>query len=340
MLTLDLNLSSRPFKNDTLPWVGLGLAVVALTLLTIWNVRTYRQNSKWVADLQQQYSATRDELDLFDLRERGAQKGIEDYDLPALQLRADKANEVILWKAFSWTRLFNLLQEVLPNDVQMISIRPIFRPQGADQGRDDKLGGRVPVSVEGVSKTLKAFFAFERALLAHHNFDRVEPEGHTLSRTGALAFELKFLYAPGVVPAREEPAPEPESETDTKVADAGAAGPPREPAGEQAAGTGVVVESPAVANTGTALQAPAAPGAEDDTAAEGAEPRVAEGAAAIDTTPGATLDAEPKVKESAAAGATNPPATAGAQPKRPKPPGSGRRGKRRKTADDEKGGGQ
>jgi hypothetical protein len=46
-----------------------------------------------------------------------------------LTIGADKANEVIGWKSFSWTRLFNLLEEVLPHEVQMVSIRPVFRPE-------------------------------------------------------------------------------------------------------------------------------------------------------------------------------------------------------------------
>jgi len=303
MLTLDLNLASRPFKNDTLPWVGLGLAIVALTLLTIWNVRTYRQNSTWVADLKEQYSTTRAELEQFDRRERGAQREIEGYDLEALHVRADKANEVILWNAFSWTRLFNLLQEVLPDDVQMISIRPIFRPQGADKKRDDVLAGRVPVAVEGVAKTLRGFLAFERALLAHPNFDHVEPEGHTLSRTGSLAFELSFLYDPGVV-SLPPPAPEPPAEeAETAAAEEDPAGDafPDEAALDTANETGAVQPE---------MLPEAQPEAQPETQPETQPPAVA------------------------ADGGTN--TGAENEPKRPRPPNSRRRNSRRDAADDAK----
>ena len=316
MLTLDLNLSSRPFKNDTLPWVGLGLAVVVLLLLTIWNVRTYRQNTSWVTDLKQQYSTTREELGQFDRRERGAQRDIGGYDLGGLQVRADKANEVILWKAFSWTRLFNLLQEVVPNDVQMISIRPIFRPKGSDRSRDAELAGRVPVSVEGVAKSLSAFLDFEVALIRHPNFERVEPEGHTQSRTGSLAFELKFLYdydpTHGQAP---EPLPEPEA-VEAAVVERAAS---EAATGDQTKPIDDGAEPPGDAIPEARPQAPASSVAEGD----GAEP-----------------EADAQTVDGANAGTTTPVLGEGGEPKRPKPPGTRRRSKRRDTDGGEQEGGR
>jgi len=223
MQPLDLNLATRPFKNDTLPWVGLITAVVGLTVLTVWNIRTYRSNAHLSKDLSRQYAATREEMSEFDGRERVAQRNIEGFNLDALTVRADKANEVIRWKAFSWTQLFNLLQEVLPNDVQMVSIRPVFRPQAGsrrDESRPEQ--GRVPVSVEGTSKTLDAFFELERALLAHPNFENVDPEGHTQDRSRSVSFQLKFMYDPNpVIKVVEEVAPVEGDPADAGEAQAG-----------------------------------------------------------------------------------------------------------------------
>jgi hypothetical protein len=52
MQALELNLASRPFKNNTLPWVGLSLALALLVGVTVWNVRSYqrhtpRSSSSW-----------------------------------------------------------------------------------------------------------------------------------------------------------------------------------------------------------------------------------------------------------------------------------------------------
>jgi hypothetical protein len=320
MQPLDLNLATRPFKNNTLPWVAVGTAITALVAITVWNISTYRTHSMLVEDLKVVYSEAREELDQFERRERGAQRQIENYDVEVLTVRADKANEVIGWKAFSWTQLFNLLQEVLPNDVQMVSIRPVFRPQtpqrqrGANWDDDD---GLIPVAVEGAAKNLEAFFALERALLAHPHFDRVDPEGHNQARDGSVAFQLNFLYDPSPLQDPEEaPSEEP---AEVEMAQAGAA----EPGDENAP----------VAMDGDAEDAPspAQVGAEDVAVDE----EVADDAAALDATAAMTASPVGTERGASALGTTarGAPETApdpeAAEDKPGPTPPAGRKGKRR-----------
>ena len=131
------------------------------------------------------------------------------YDIEALAIRAQKANEVIRWKAFSWTLLFNRLEDVQPWDVQMASIHPTFRPQGdvVNARQLDQVSG-VPVAVEGTAKDLKAFLDLERGLIRSPYFTRVEPERTDRdSQTRETVFRLRFIYDPDV-PAGPPPKPE------------------------------------------------------------------------------------------------------------------------------------
>jgi hypothetical protein len=206
MLTpLDLNLATRPFRNNTLPWAAVLVGAIALVTLTWWNVSTYM-------DYGDRLDRLRDDLRNFDARmaaleqrDLRATRGINEHDLEFLTVQTVKANSVIELKAFSWTRLFNQLEEVLPYDVRMTSILPVFRigqrPAATDEPDDDG----VPVTVEGVAKTLNDFYDLQRNLLSDPRFDRVEPDRHLPGDTGDVVFKLRFRYYPD---APGEPAPE------------------------------------------------------------------------------------------------------------------------------------
>jgi len=197
MQALDLNLATRPFRNNTLLWIGYCLAVVLLGAFTTWNVLTYREYKTNLRELRADIDSFGVEEQQLEVRERRAQTGVEKFDLVSLEVRAAKANEVIEWKAFSWTRLFNRLTEIMPYDVKLVEIRPIFqlgRVERSD-GFDVRAEGAVPVLVEGVGKNFDAVFAFQNVLLESRYFGRVEPS--KLRRTDdkrELIFEMRFNY--------------------------------------------------------------------------------------------------------------------------------------------------
>jgi hypothetical protein len=196
---VDLNLATRPFKNDTLLWVALLVAVTTLGWLTWWNVQTWRDHRMLVADLRQDQANIEERFDSLDQRDRRALRDIDRVDLAALSTKLEKANEVIRWKSFSWTQLFNLLERVQPYNVQMASVHPVFRGERSAARDEIEDLEQVPVSVEGTAKTLRDLLEFERNLIFDPHFDRVEPERfHTDENSGETIFRMRFLYDPRV----------------------------------------------------------------------------------------------------------------------------------------------
>lgn len=209
MQSLDLNLASRPFKNNTLLWAGYLTATVALVAFSVWNVFSWRENVEGLADLEGRVSNIETRMRELDRREMAAQRGIEGYDLKSLAIQTAKANQVIDWKAFSWTRLFNLMERIQPYDVRMTSIRPVFRAQR----RLDQLGmvtdpsqQTVPVSVEGLAKNFRAVRDLQQALMADIHFGRVLPERLQKTDQNEYVFQLTFLYEPDAQAPEGEPA--------------------------------------------------------------------------------------------------------------------------------------
>jgi Tfp pilus assembly protein PilN len=217
---LDLNLSSRPFRNNTLLWAAHVAACGSLLAFSVWNVSTFLEEGRALKSLEGQSSQIERKMGELDLRAQRAEAGIARHDLKDLGVQSATANGVILMKALSWTRLFNLLETVVPYEVKTVSIRPAFG--SSFLGASDSLlpQGAVPVSIQGIAQSLEAFLEFERALIVDRHFDQVEPEKTDFLPGAEVAFEVGFLYypdgrkLPGEVPelphvlaaAAEEPA--------------------------------------------------------------------------------------------------------------------------------------
>jgi len=201
MQALDLNLASRPFRNNMLPWAGLGLLALALAAFTWWNVTSWFSVEERLQERRAVIADLKTRFDRCDLRERKAEAALKKSDVAYLRVQADRANAVIARKALSWTRLFNILEKVQPYEVRMTRISPNFA--GADSDSVPK--GAVPVSVKGFSREIRAFLEFERSLLFDPHFDRVEPEASNVEDSGEVEFQLSFLYFPAGVGNRPKP---------------------------------------------------------------------------------------------------------------------------------------
>lgn len=195
MRPVELNLASRPFRNNTLVWLGyIGLLTVAVGF-TYWNVSSFRHYRQELAELdREQGNIDQEQSDLVE-RHRKILHGVKKFDRVAIGRRTSKANEVIDWKAFSWTRLFNRLEEVLPNNIKMMSVRPIFHDskdevEGADPRRS------MPVTVEGLARDWDAFFELETNLIKHESFGRLEPRNIKTMDNGERSFSIQFRYYP------------------------------------------------------------------------------------------------------------------------------------------------
>ncbi|MGE0456146.1 MAG: hypothetical protein AB7O37_22645 [Vicinamibacteria bacterium] len=119
---MSFNLASRPFRNDTLPNLGFGLACAAALVFSGWHARV-------LLDLHSAESrARRQGLVTY-------QKQLESLRAEAKGLRAPEPEKATLdsWRAvaelvdrrlFSWTALLERLERVLPPGVRLVSIAP------------------------------------------------------------------------------------------------------------------------------------------------------------------------------------------------------------------------
>lgn len=128
-MRLDINLATRPYEDAREFWSRWGVGVGALGVLTLvllgWAI------SGWI-------SAGRDRHNIAQLEQQiaGREKERADaqtvLDMTANRSTRDQSqflNGLIQRKAFSWTRVFEDLERVMPQNLHVVSLRPELNEQ-------------------------------------------------------------------------------------------------------------------------------------------------------------------------------------------------------------------
>lgn len=181
------NLSTRPFYNERLVHLLLGLAALLVVALTIYNgtqIYSLSQESRELAansasfdaqarDLERQASVIKSQLDTARLKElAGATR---------------EANTLIDQRTFSWTELFNRIEATLPADVMITSVRPNIKD------------GRVELSMAVLAKRVEDIAEFIEKLEGTGAFGDMLARSDEVTEQGTVRAVLHGRYIPGAV---------------------------------------------------------------------------------------------------------------------------------------------
>jgi type IV pilus assembly protein PilN len=132
-MRLDINLATRPYEDAREFWgrwgLGVGVLAVATLILLAFAVQS------WI-------HAGRDRHEIRQLQQQIAQRDNERskaqafLDLSANRSTRDQSqflNGLIQRKAFSWTRVFEDLERVMPSNLHVVSLRPEINEQNQMQ---------------------------------------------------------------------------------------------------------------------------------------------------------------------------------------------------------------
>jgi len=252
MRPLDLNLASRPFHNNILPSIGIVAAVVLVVLFTGYNIVTFGRHSRTVASLNAELADGRGKMEQVEREAERLRRQIDSRNLGELGSRIKAANDILLKREFSWTRLLNSLEEAQPYKVRLLELRPAVTPEG------------VLIRARGIAKDLENLWELEQRLQDHPMFRRVYPDGYQKTPQAAeFMFTLSFNYFPN--PEDAPPDGQPAAVTPETVAGQFVTPAAAESGEEAPAGEAPAEETPAAGNEAdppakpAAAAAPAAP---------------------------------------------------------------------------------
>jgi len=148
LMRLDINLASRPYEDARQFWMRWGtatvvLGIITLALLTI-TIRGWvyaRQDHKLMAQ-------TRDAIAERDRLRASAEEFLNRPENRSTRDTSQFLNELIERKAFSWTRVLENMETVMPGRVHLVSINPQLN-------EDNQLGLKMTVAGDSVEREIE-----------------------------------------------------------------------------------------------------------------------------------------------------------------------------------------
>lgn len=186
MNRITLNLASRPFRNNTIVGSVLAGAVAALIAATVYNGYVFLNYGGHYRHLQGEERQHRERLAALETEERDLSRKIASRDFRHLYGRGVFAGNLILKRSFSWTLLFNRLEDLVPPEVMMTAVRPNIS------------GEKTVIRVDGVARNHGGLLALEESLQKNPVFARVHPiyERRVNPSRPEIDFALEFDYFP------------------------------------------------------------------------------------------------------------------------------------------------
>ncbi|MGA8442427.1 MAG: hypothetical protein WB762_14245 [Candidatus Sulfotelmatobacter sp.] len=198
-MRLDINLASQPYEDAPQFWMRWGTALVVTAIVTL---------ALLGVTLTGWFDARRDHAKIAQLKAEIAQRDrtrrqAEDFlNRPANRTTRDQSqflNELIERKSFSWTRVLEDLEKVMPARVHLVSIHP-------ELDEDNQLKLKMQVGGDSREKALDLARRMEDS--RHFTQTYIQSEQYGNSGSGDLVqITLVATYVPETVPL---PAPKTE----------------------------------------------------------------------------------------------------------------------------------
>jgi hypothetical protein len=219
---LRTNLATRPFYNDRIVRVGLGLAVIGVAAFTAFNARELVSLGSRNREMTARAERAEAETQQFRQGAGAITAAMNKNEVTAVRDAAHEANTLIEQRAFSWTDLFNRFENTLPSDVRIAGVEPQL-------DRD----GRLLIAITTVSRRVEDLHTFIDQLESSGGLRDVIPRQQAVEDDGTLRAVIQGYYTQAVDTASTAPET---SEPNGSSQNASAGAPnatPGEPRGER-----------------------------------------------------------------------------------------------------------
>ena len=158
----DLNLSTRPFPAYRLINVALLVVFAALLVITVWQAYGFVRFSSLARDIRTDERNVRAEAESLQKQVAALESTLDRPEAAAKLNEIGFINGLIARKDLSWTRLFGNLEDMVPDSVHLVSLRPDVSP-----------GGAVVLHLEAAGRSIADVSRFIEALEKSPEFENV-----------------------------------------------------------------------------------------------------------------------------------------------------------------------
>jgi Tfp pilus assembly protein PilN len=183
-MRLDINLATRPYEDARRFWVQWGSILSAVGLLTLILV---------FMALSGLWSASNDRKTIRSYQKEIAERDSERaqaeafLNLPANRSTRDRSqflNELIRRKSFSWTKVFEDLERIMPPRVHLVSIHP-------ELNEDNQLAIKMQVAGDSRERALDLVRRME--LSPHFQQTKIDSESQQAQNEG-VSLDITAVY--------------------------------------------------------------------------------------------------------------------------------------------------
>jgi type IV pilus assembly protein PilN len=189
-MRIDINLASQPYQDSRRFWVywGTGLALLSIVsaMLVFLAVTGFMNGSRD----RQQIASLQSKLDLFAQEKNHAEAVLNQPNNRVVRDRSRFLNALFQRKAFSWTRVFEELERVMPAHLHVVSIRPDL---SADNNLEIKLvvGGETREQALDLVRKMEGSNRFKQTRIESEKFATEENQN---GRGDRVEFNISALY--------------------------------------------------------------------------------------------------------------------------------------------------
>jgi type IV pilus assembly protein PilN len=191
-MRIDINLASQPYEDSRRFWTywgtGLALLAIATALLVFLAVSGFVRAGRD----REQIAKLKAEIAAYDQEKAQAEAILNQPKNRELRERSRFLNQLFERKAFSWTRVFENLEQVMPAHLHVISIHP-----GISSGNtiDIKLvvGGDSPEQALDLVRKMENSNHFKETRISSEKFVTDQP-----GSSDRVQFEIEAAYLPSV----------------------------------------------------------------------------------------------------------------------------------------------
>jgi type IV pilus assembly protein PilN len=190
-MRLDINLATQPYEDSRRFWLQWGGALAALGIVTLGLI--YLTFNAWLG-------ARKDRVLISQYEQQIAERDKERADAQALMNAPQNANtrdrsqflnDLFYRKAFSWTRVFENLEDVMPPRVHVVSIHP-------ELTNENELAIKLVVAGDSRQRALELVRKMEAS--KHFRQTEIQQESAEGANSGnqgdTVKFDISALYVP------------------------------------------------------------------------------------------------------------------------------------------------
>lgn len=188
-MRLDINLATHPYEDQRRFWLRWGSALAFLSLVTL--ILLYAVVSGWITARRTGALITQAQQQIAE-RDQEKVKAEATLNRPenlSTKQESQFLNDLFQRKAFSWTRVFQDLEKVMPGRLHLVSIRP-------EMDEDNQLQIKLVVGGDSRDKAIELVHRMETSEHFKRTYIESERTQSGASSGDNVQFEISSQYVP------------------------------------------------------------------------------------------------------------------------------------------------